>query len=132
MRKLIALTIILTIGFSSCKYEDGPTVSLRSKKNRVGHRIGKYWKSDKYFLRMGQEGYALDLIGVEGFNDIGDWEFNSDDSKIIFKSEMHQDFELVIKQLQHKKMKLEGAFPFDIEPKVHEYELDKTIDDLDQ
>ena len=131
MKKIIAITIILTIGFSSCKYEDGPMVSLRSKKNRVGHRIGKYWLSDKYSLRMGQEGYALDLVGVEGYNDIGDWEFNSDKSKIIFKSEYHTDFELVIKQLQHKNMKLEGAFPFDTEPKIHEFEMQKTIDDLD-
>lgn len=132
MRKILALTIIVTIGLSSCKYEDGPIMSFRSKKNRVAHRIGKYWKSDKYFLKMGQEGYALSVIGVEGVFDQGEWDFNKTNDKINFNSEENADYEMYIKQLQHKKMKIEGAFPFDDSPQIHEFVMDKTIEYLDK
>ena len=129
MRNLLAIVIVL-VGLSSCKYEDGPIMSFRSKKNRVAHNIGKYWKSDKYTLKMGQEGYALNITAVEGFIDGGDWEFNDTKDEIVFKSDSLTDFSMRIKQLQHKSMKLEGAFPFDNEPKVHEFTMDRKVESL--
>ena len=132
MKKFIAIVIISTLGFSSCKYEDGPIMSFRSKKNRAAHRIGKWWKSEKYLLKMGQEGYALSMIQQEGFLDQGDWKFNNTKDAIIFMSEEFPDYELRIKQLQHKKLKLEGAFPFDNSPIIHEFEADKFVKDMDQ
>lgn len=130
MRKILALTFIITIVLSSCKYEDGPIMSFRSKKNRVAHRIGKYWSSEKYSLKMGQTGYALSVIGQPGFIDQGDWYFNDTKDRISFVSAHHSDYKMFIKQLQHKHLKLEGAFPFDNAPIIHVFDMDKTIDDL--
>lgn len=125
------LILIFTITLSGCgKYEDGPMLSLRSKKNRAAHRIGKYWKSDVYSLKMGQEGYALQKLGEEGIIDIGDWFFNDTKTNILFTSQDFQDFEMRIIQLKHKKMKLEGVFPFDNSSIVHEFTMDRTIDGL--
>lgn len=130
--KIIVLILVPILMFTQCKYEDGPIMSFRSKKNRVAHRIGKYWKSELYELKMGQEGYALSKLGVEGFIDIGDWEFDGTKHNIIFTSETFPDFEMRIIQLMNKKMKLEGAFPYDNAPIVHEFTRDKTIDELDK
>ena len=127
----LALLLIFTLSLSSClKYEDGPMFSFRSKKNRAANRIGKYWKSDTYQLKMGQEGYALSKLNVEGFIDIGNWEFDDTKSYIKFYSQDFQDFDMRILKLQHKKMKLEGAFPYDNTSIVHEFEMDKIIDDI--
>ena len=131
IKKGILLITFITIGLSSCKYEDGPIFSFRSKQNRVAHKIGKYWKNEIYSLKMGQEGYALTKLGEIGVFDLGNWELIDAKKVIKFSSESNSSYELVIKELKNKKLKLEGAFPLDSAPMTHEFTLDKTIETLE-
>lgn len=135
MKNLLILLLITTATFSQfgcTKYEDGPAISLRSKQNRVGHSIGKYWKSDGYILKMGQEGFGL--TAGEGLVDIGDWYFNNSKEKIIFESSWQEEdygiYEFRILKLKHKKLKIEGAFPFGDGVQIYEFEMEKTIDEI--
>ena len=79
---------------------------------------------------MGQEGYALSIPSQPGFIDDGNWSFDGSKSNMLFESEDFADYQFVIKQLQSRKMKLEGKFPFDTESKVHSFELETIIDEL--
>ncbi|MBX2984564.1 MAG: hypothetical protein LC109_12035 [Bacteroidia bacterium] len=102
MKKIISTILIaaslmfVATNFSSCKkYEDGPSMSLRSKKARL---VGK-WEIEKYFLN--EKDYTHEMLSVikdnsftfksdgtyevfvDGEGDNGKWEFNSDKTKIL-------------------------------------------------
>lgn len=130
INRILIITFLFT-AFSCVKYEDGPALSFRSKKNRAADRIGKYWKSDTYTLKMGQTGYAISLNSDPAFFDQGNWEFDDTKTNIKFLSEDNEDYQMSIKQLMKQKMKLEGAFPIDgAASQVHEFKLDKVINEL--
>lgn len=131
MRKvgIIALMITLALTQFACnKYPDGPIISLRSKKNRVGHKIGKKWRSETYILQMGQEGYALNIPGKTGFFDTGNWNFSDSKEYIIFSSSHFEDYEARILKLKHKELHLEGKLPFDATSEIHKFELENTVE----
>ena len=135
MKNSLILLFVIAVSlseFGCSKYDEGSNISLRSKKNRVGHSIGKYWKSDNYILKTGQEGFAVSA--GEGLVDIGDWYFDGAKEKLIFESAWGEEdygiYEFRIIQLKHKKLKIEGAFPFGDGVQVYEFDLEKTVEGL--
>ncbi len=87
------LLLILALGFtSSCKYEEGPFISLRTKKERVANT----WQVEKIIQDDGDEFSGDDVpdteytftkdgkFKVDG-NHVGSWEFTNSKEKIRFE-----------------------------------------------
>lgn len=86
---LAALAVTFVLG-SCSKYEEGPALSLRTKKARVANT----WKAEKYVSEDGTETQANDESTTEytkdgnvtvtsgSFSFSGTWEFNSDKTGI--------------------------------------------------
>ena len=92
LRILSLAVLAVTFVLGSCsKYEEGPALSLRTKKARVANT----WKADKYVSQDGTETQANDestseytkdgnvTITSGSFSFNGTWEFNSDKTGII-------------------------------------------------
>lgn len=95
---LLLFAVIVGISFTSCKkYEDGPRISLASKKARLVHKwklqtklsnglsMPIYDAEENYmeFLKDGKMIYSSSGVGVTSSST---WEFNSDKSGIILTS----------------------------------------------
>lgn len=103
------VAVIFSVAFVSCKkYPEGPSFSLRSKKERLANS----WKIQKYYFNGGDSttfakshvfnGYILNInkngdygfsynlmIGslTFPFNEAGAWTFTEDKKKVIFTKE---------------------------------------------
>ena len=97
MKKLINFTLMFAvctiIALSGCKYEDGPGLSLRSKKSRIAatweYKKVMYNSDDETALHIGdtwemkKDGNFTDLW--DGYSDPGKWEFALDKEAIDFR-----------------------------------------------
>ena len=122
MKKIIySLTILAGLHFSSCsKYEEGPGISLRSKKSRL---VGE-WRIDKMYINdqdatafagmlitkteFTNEGDYIvtgdDVFGNGPFEDNGKWEFSDDKSEILTTTESGNTSNLEILRLTNSEL----------------------------
>ena len=119
---LAMLALVFVMG-SACKYEEGPALSLRTKKARISGE----WKIDKAFDENGEEveldefskastqeftkdnDYTVRIEGDEFLE--GTWEFSDDKEKVIIKFEFFgetQTNEIRILRLKNNELWLEG------------------------
>lgn len=120
MKHLVILLAVVT--FASCsKYEEGPAISLKTKKARItntwkieaAYRDGKLVTDeyDEYQLQMLDDGdatlaviYASDDFFFEASTD-GTWEFNDSKEKLILDFEYDgADNEYQILRLKSKEL----------------------------
>ena len=101
MRKVFQLIILFSIALTSCKYEEGPKISLRTKK----HRVVNTWYLEKVFengtgktteYKAAYVDYKIEItnddkytLSYRAFNLIdysesGTWSFSNDKEKINF------------------------------------------------
>jgi hypothetical protein len=120
MKKQINFTLMFAvctiIALSGCKYEDGPGLSLRSKKSRIAATweykkvisnsvdesalyIGDTWE-------MKKDGNFTDLW--DGYSDPGKWEFALDKEAIDFRYDDGSIARYTIKRLTAKDLWLEN------------------------
>jgi hypothetical protein len=118
---LVTIALVFVIG-SACKYEEGPALSLRTKKARL---VGE-WKVDKMFDKNGEEVEPSELdmaasqeftkdndyiLRVEGDTFIeGEWEFSDDKESVILKFEFFgqsQSQKIRILRLKNNELWLE-------------------------
>ena len=98
---LLVLAVLFSINFISCKkYEDGPTISLRSKTQRLVNS----WQLEKYYLNGVESTSSLLISGYreeytkggsynrsyvdkdgDFFSEIGDWDFDDKKDNIEIK-----------------------------------------------
>lgn len=107
------LFFLLSIGvLSSCKYDEGPILSLRAKKERVANE----WKVEKVIEANGTEREGRDdhwtftkdgALFVNG-NEKGRWEFGSDKESLILEQKPGPDEEFEILRLKEQEMWLES------------------------
>ena len=90
------LFVSLSLALSSCKYEEGPNISLRTKKSRLSGS----WNVDKItendgtvttptsnysltyeFDKDGEGTYTLEILGVKDITNL-DWEFVDNKKKL--------------------------------------------------
>jgi hypothetical protein len=113
------LTVSSGLLTTSCKkYDEGPAISLRSKKARVVNK----WKAEKVTengkdVTSDYQGYTWEFkddnklyFNISGGLAItGKWEFNNDKSKIIVTYDItNEKSELEILRLKEKSMWLKG------------------------
>ncbi len=119
---LFVVAIVVSLALSSCsKYDEGPTLTLRSKASRLNGE----WKITK----VTENGVArtfdanarvkMDKDGVYSYSSVysgqtitaeGTWKLTSDGDKILFTSSLGQftsSEEYVIKRLSSKELFLE-------------------------
>jgi hypothetical protein len=134
---MLALAILGSIGLSSCsKYEDGPIISLRSKKERIANtwRVEKAMDSgsdvtssfDQYRLEMRSDGaaslaavYSIGSLNFE-FETSGTWslENSNEDLRLDFEND-DADRTYVILRLMEKELWLRekgGSLELHLEP----------------
>lgn len=64
---IIVLTVFAAFLFDSCKYEEGPSISFRSRKERVANT----WKLEKYMVN------GIDsTLGFNNYYNAARWTFN--------------------------------------------------------
>ncbi len=120
---LALLAVAFVLG-SCSKYEEGPSLSLRTKKARITGT----WKVDKYVSENGTETESNDDSTIEIEKDgtytvtsgstsfSGTWEFNSDKSGIITSFEfggVTQTDEMTIIKLRNDEMWLTDDEDYD-------------------
>lgn len=115
---LMAAALVTVVNFSSCKkYEDGPTLSLRTKKSRI---TGE-WE----VVRIGTQsfpygGYSLEMefdkdgdlefkysYGSYSYSYNGEWEFSGDKEELEITID-NQVTKLEILRLTNKELWLEN------------------------
>lgn len=121
----VIITLLLVLPMGGCsKYEEGPAISLRSRKERVANT----WALDKaiydggditpqfkfYELKLTEDGGAtlnyefLVIDTVSKAETSGTWSFKNDDEYIYFDyGDSTQDGEFHILKLREKEMWLE-------------------------
>ena len=129
MKKISAILFValaLAMVLPACKkYEDGPTISLRSKKSRVVNK----WAVDKVFndgvditatYLSYQQGFRIEfkddgtflqswLQGNVNVNFTGDWKFNSDKTGLIL-TENGVDTEVTILRLKNDELWIKETY----------------------
>lgn len=114
---IIGLVISTALVFSSCKYDEGPTISLRPKNERVENtwkveevRDGDEDRTDEfeqYELRLTADGNAelrAEYFGVQ-FETTGIWKFENSKEDIYMNYEdddADQNYEII--KLKEKEM----------------------------
>lgn len=120
--KIVFNLLFLAILFSTCKYEDGPKLSLRTKK----HRLVNNWHFDKYFEngvdktdiflhQMNNYSYSVDFnsdntykiteIWGQTKSETGTWEFIIDKNYINFMSNnSNEEYKWKILRLTEKEI----------------------------
>jgi hypothetical protein len=120
MKKLINFTLMFAvctiIALSGCKYEDGPGLSLRSKKSRIAatweYKKVIYNSVDETALYIGdtwemkKDGNFTDLW--DGYSDPGKWDFALDKEAIDFRYDDGSIARYTIKRLTAKDLWLEN------------------------
>lgn len=110
--KIVAVAVVVTFvwAVSSCKYDDGPKISLASKKSRAAN-VWKIEKSftngtenpcdqacknerDKFIIVITKDGNVMvkGLLFDQLYDSFGEWQFNSDKTKIGIKMECQAEF----------------------------------------
>ncbi len=118
---LMAATLVVVINFSSCKkYDDGPSLSLRTKKSRLAGEWevveinGQSQSNSGYdmiweFEKDGDFKFTYEY-GSYSYSMSGDWEFESD--KEVLELQLDGDnVEFDIKRLTNKELWLEQTYP---------------------
>ena len=137
-RKLIVagMSLALVLGGVSCnKYEDGPSISLRGKKNRVDGKwrvaLATYNEVDIAGLFEGMElsyfyegTYAIGgSNGVFSYSGTGTWEFNDDKTELIETEDgSSTSTSWTITKLMHRELWLKRTDAANLEYVFH-YEL---------
>lgn len=100
MKKLIPLFLLagLIISFSACKYEEGPAISLLSKKARLDGDwnlvlaetnnvdVTDLYASDDYSWKIDKNGSWT--LFTNGLSTSGTWKFNDDKTEIILSFDL--------------------------------------------
>ncbi len=124
--KLSSIGLVVVFLVASCsKYEEGPAISLRSKKERVVNT----WTVDKAINEQGRDaaqfanltwtfeenGDFTQAVGNRESN--GEWEFRNDKEDLALIPENAQNDEevLTIILLKEDEMKLEGSGQIEVE-----------------
>ena len=110
--KIVAVAAVVTVvgTVSSCKYDDGPKISLATKKSRVAN-VWKIEKSftndtenpcdqacknerDKFTIILTKDGNVMvkGLLFDQSYESFGEWQFNSDKTKIGIKMKCRAEF----------------------------------------
>lgn len=125
---LLAAALITVINFSSCKkYEDGPTLSLRTKMSRITGewevvRIGNQsfpyggYSLEMEFDKSGDITYTYSY-GTYSYSYSGDWEFSND------KEEIELTFDNNIQELEILRLTNDELWLED--PQNQEWRLEK-------
>ncbi len=125
----LTLYIFIMVTFISCKYEDGPKVSIRSKQ----HRLINSWTIDKIYLDgidktdyykpwfvdyridiRRDKSYAInyDGAGKYPYHEKGSWSFSDDKMEMVLTHKMHFDDSLPrrwkIMRLKEKSFWIKG------------------------
>jgi hypothetical protein len=116
IKTFLALIITFVFLFSGCKkFEDGPLLSLRTKKSRISGnwKIGSatYNGNDQTELYQGiiseweiKSSGSYSIKSISGASDNGTWEFGEDKDDVYFKSDSpanpEQSFRIL--RLKHK------------------------------
>ncbi len=122
--------VIFSLVFASCsKYEEGPAISLRSKKERVVNT----WNADKFVTEQGNDAtdfgeitltfeengdYTTEINAFGRTNQSGGtWEFRNDkeDLAIIPEDPTEEEDVFTIILLKEDEMKLEGDGQAEVE-----------------
>jgi hypothetical protein len=96
VKLLFVALFVATIALTSCgKYEEGPSISLRSKKARITGEwkmVKQMYNGTEVALSAEEKNVVLDiqkdgkfLVKTTGFSFEGTWEFSSDKKKFITK-----------------------------------------------
>ncbi len=125
--------VIATLLFSCKKYEDGPALSLRSKKSRVANE----WKYDQVVapngtnitsqfanssLELTRDGEYIATYGASSAT-TGTWQFASDKENIVLTPNDNSDAQLLhIMRLKQKDLwfsieESTGVFEYRLSPK---------------
>lgn len=115
-RNTLLIALLCTFAFASCKkYEEGPVVSLRSKKERVANT----WVMEKIIDSDGTEYQGSQIpdneitytkdgdVENEDGDKIGEWEFGDSKESLIFKPEVGDESENDILRLKEDELWLE-------------------------
>lgn len=142
MKKIAILSVAALlfggIALTSCKkYEEGPALSLMTKKSRVAGtwEVESYWengvdKTTDYRQGISSETYTLDKDGtytisftslIGTFNDAGTWEFIND--KLELKTQSNtagsDPDTVIIVRLKNKELWVKEKTPGSIESEYH-------------
>jgi hypothetical protein len=111
---LILFFFITASTFFSCKkYEEGPALSFRSKKERVANKwtvnqvtttnlgVGSTTFQSSFFIELTKDGDVLDESGEK----VGVWSFNDDKTQIILLEDGSEE-EYKIIELKEDQMQL--------------------------
>lgn len=92
LKSIILLSAVL-FTFASCsKYEEGPAISLKTKKNRITNewQLDEYYENGELSKLDNDEKSILDIqkdgkfeVRDDGWVDSGEWDFTSDKTKLI-------------------------------------------------
>lgn len=92
LKSIILLSAVL-FTFASCsKYEEGPAISLKTKKNRITNewQLDEYYENGELSKLDDDEKSILDIqkdgkfeVRDDGWVDSGEWDFTSDKTKLI-------------------------------------------------
>ena len=115
---LISLILVITFSPSCKKYDEGPSLSLLSKKQRL---TGK-WEVASFFFN-GEELQLINkeemtvnkngtfsrtiLIGTNSFNNDGNWAFSEDKKELILTYNSNTTENWIIKRLSNKQLFIE-------------------------
>ncbi|MBR9859171.1 lipocalin family protein [bacterium] len=103
MKKINILILCVAFVFASCKYEEGPAISLSTKKDRVANTWNVYEATndgedvtdsyDQFTLMTAEDGDAS-LVATYTFGDItyqyetdGTWEFDNNKENLVLDFE---------------------------------------------
>ena len=124
MKKLIsgiAALVMIALAFASCKrYDDGPSLTLASKKSRISNDwvLDKYYAGDQDITTMAtvQSVWSGTVWSIEkngkysvsgGWVDTGTWSFTSKKGDVTFASSSGTTTDYVILKLESKSLWME-------------------------
>lgn len=133
MKKKYSITIAiftLLVSFNSCKYEDGPTLSLRTKKARL---VGKWYQTEpalnegaKYYYEFKSNddftsGGSFMLDGEEqSYSSDGMWEWDSNKEKVKIIYGPVDEYKINVTRLTNKEL----WFKIDNDENIYKYNKD--------
>ena len=113
-------TAVIVFNFSSCTYEDGPTISLKSKTSRLvgewdvleiaGNNIPNNTTYEMEFEKDGDFNLSFEYSygGYSYSNDLaGEWEWKDGKKSVELDFDGGYNYELEIKRLTNKELKAE-------------------------
>ena len=109
--------IFITLSIISCgKYEDGPSISFRSKKQRIVNTWQSDYDNDEIYDFKEDGKFELYYISELPFKYLGTWEFSEDKTQITINVSGNLGFGTIsiqrvsnIIELRNKKLCFEDA-----------------------